>query len=47
MSYHERRETLNKNPVLVARRFQYRVVMFFKVIVLNGSLGKLSIMRLE
>ena len=25
MSYHERCDTLNKNPVLVVRHFQYRV----------------------
>ena len=40
MSYQERRDTLNKNPVLVARYFQYRVEMIFKVIVLDGALGK-------
>ena len=40
MSYHERCDTLNKNPVLVARHFQYRVEMFFKIIVLDGLLGK-------
>ena len=40
MSYQERRDTLNKNPVLVARYFQYRVEMIFKVIVLDGPLGK-------
>ena len=42
MSYHRRCETLNKNPVLVARHFQYRVEVFFKVIVLDGPLGKTS-----
>ena len=40
MPYHERCDTLNKNPVLVARHFQYRVEMFFKIIVLDGPLGK-------
>ena len=40
MSYHERCGTLNKNPVLVARHFQYRVEMFFKITVLDESLGK-------
>ena len=39
MSY-ESCDTLNKNPVLVARHFQYRVEMFFKIIVLDGPLGK-------
>ena len=47
MSYHVRRETLNKNPVLIARRFQYRIEMLFKVTVLDEPLGKLSIMRFE
>ena len=35
MFYHERCDTLNKNSVLVARHFQYRVKTFLKV-----SLGK-------
>ena len=40
MSYHERCDTLNKNPVLVVRHFQYRVELFFKTIILNGPLAK-------
>ena len=40
MSYHETCDTLNKNPVLVARHFQYEVEMFFKIILLDGPLGK-------
>ena len=44
MSYHERCETLNKNPVIVARHFQYRVDMFFKIIVLGGSSWKNSVL---
>ena len=40
MSYRERCATLNKNPVLVVRHFQYRVEIFFKTIILNGPLGK-------
>ena len=40
MSYHKRYDTLNKNPVLVARHFQYRVEIFFKIIALDGPLGK-------
>ena len=47
MSYHERCDILNKNPVLAARNFQYRVEMFLKIIVLDGPLGKLTIMRFE
>ena len=40
MSRHLKCDTLNKNPVLVARHFQYRVEMFCKIIVLDGPLGK-------
>ena len=40
MSYFERCFYLNKNPVLLARHFQYRVEVFFKEIVINGPLGK-------
>uniref|UniRef100_A0A7M5V9S6 ATP-dependent DNA helicase n=2 Tax=Clytia hemisphaerica TaxID=252671 RepID=A0A7M5V9S6_9CNID len=40
LSYHERCELLNSNPVLVARHFQYRVEVFFKTIILDGPLGK-------
>ena len=41
LSYRERCDTFNKNPVLVARHFQYRVkIFFFKFIVLDGPLGK-------
>ena len=47
MSYHERCHILNKNPVLAARNFQYRVEMFLKILVLDGPLGKLTIMRFE
>ena len=37
MSYHERCDTY---LVLVARHFQYRVEIFFKIIVLDGPLEK-------
>ena len=40
MCYQDRCDTLNKNPVLVARHFQYRVEVFFKEVVLNDPLGK-------
>ena len=33
---------MNKNPVLEARHFQYRVEIFFKVTVLDEPLGKTS-----
>ena len=42
MSYHWRCDTLNKNPVLVVRNFQYRAELFFKTIILNGPLGKIN-----
>ena len=40
MNYMERTSTLQSNPVLLARHFQYRVEIFFKYIVMDGSLGK-------
>ena len=36
VSYRERCDIFNKNPVIVARHFQYRVEMLFKVTVLDG-----------
>ena len=42
MTYQESGNTLNKNPVVVARHFQYRLEIFFKVIVLDGPLVKTS-----
>ena len=40
LSYQERCNLLNKNPVLVAIHFQYKVEVFLKEIILDGSLGK-------
>ena len=40
LSYQERFNLLNNNPVLVARHFQYKVEVFFKEIVLDGPLEK-------
>ena len=40
LSYQERCNLLNNNPVLVARHFQYKVKVFFKEIILVGPLGK-------
>ena len=40
MSYSDKCKLLNGNPVIVARHFQYRVELFFKMIVLDGPLGK-------
>ena len=40
LSYHERANLLNNNPVLVARHFQYKVEVFFKDIIIEGPLGK-------
>ena len=42
MDYRTRCDVLNSNPVLLARHFQYRVEMFFKEIVVNGPLGKVT-----
>ena len=42
LSYMERCEILNSNQVLVARHFQYRVETFFKIIVVDGPLGKVK-----
>ena len=33
---------LNQNPVLLPRHFQYRVEMFFKVIVIDSPLGEVK-----
>ena len=40
MLYHERCDTLNKSPVLLARDFLYGIEMFFTIIVLDGPLGE-------
>ena len=40
MSYQDRCNLLNSNPVLVARHFQYIVEIFFKEIVTDGPIGK-------
>ena len=39
-SYQERCILSNNNPVLVARHFQYKLELFFKEIILDGSLGR-------
>ena len=38
---------LNSNPILVAKHFQYRVEVFFKKIIADGPLGKLSIYAID
>ena len=40
LSYHDSCNILNSNPVLVARHFQYRVEVFFELIIIDGPLGK-------
>lgn len=40
MGYFQCCNYLNMIPVLLAQHFQYRVEIFFKVIVVDGSLGK-------
>ena len=49
ISYFECCRYLNHNPVLLARHFQYRVEAFFKEIVVNGPLGKVTyyVIRVE
>ena len=43
MDFFERCTYLSMNPVLLARtELKYRVEVFFKVIVLNGPLGKVK-----
>ena len=42
MDFFERCKYLNLNPVLLARNFQNSVEVFFKVIVLDGPLGKVK-----
>ena len=42
MTYFERCDYLNSNPVLLAKHFQYRVEVFFKEIILNCPLGKVN-----
>ena len=33
---------LNQNPVLLAKHFQYRIEVLFKIIVIDGPLGKIK-----
>ena len=40
LSYQERCNLLNNNPVLVARHFQYKAEVFIKEIIFDGPLGK-------
>ena len=40
ISHHERFGTLNENPVLVVRHFQYRLESIFITIILDGPLGR-------
>ena len=49
MDYRTRCDLLNSNPVLLARHFQYRVEVFFKEIVVDGPLGKVTyqVIRVE
>ena len=42
MDYLERCNILNSNLILLARHFQYRVELFFRLIVVNGPLGKVK-----
>ena len=42
MNCFDKTKILNSNPVLLARHFQYRVEVFFKEIVSDGTLGKIK-----
>ena len=42
IDFFERCKYLNLNPVLLARHFQCRVQIFFKVIVVDGPQGKVK-----
>ena len=43
LNYFERCEMLNNHPVFVARHFQYRVEVFFFVMLIQGEiLGKIQ-----
>ena len=42
MDFFERCRYLNLNPVVLARHFQYRVEVFFKVIIIDDPLGKVK-----
>ena len=47
LSFEDTCKLLNKNPVSVARHFQFRVKMFFKEVILDGPPGKQNIMSSE
>ena len=42
MDFFDRCCNLNLNPVVLAPHFQYSVEVFFKVIIVNGPLGKVQ-----
>ena len=42
LSYQERCNLLNTNTVFVAGHFQYKVEVFLKETILDGSLGKIK-----
>ena len=42
MDFFGRCAYLSQNPVLLARHFQYRIEMFFEVIIIDGPLGKVK-----
>ena len=49
LSYQEKSNLLNNNPVLVARHFQYKIEVFFKEIIIDGPFGKTKyyVLRIE
>ena len=42
MDFFKRCHYLNLNPVVLARHFQYRFEVFFKVVIADGPLGKVK-----
>ena len=42
MDFFKRCHYLNLNPVVLARHFQYRFEVFFKVVIVDGPLGKVK-----
>ena len=44
LSYQQRCNLLNNNPVLLARYCQYKLEVFYKEIILDGPLGETNIM---
>ena len=42
LDYHSRCALLNSNPVVLVRQYQYRKELFFKEVIMDGQLGKIT-----